>query len=43
MLTRMKFGFASPQATVVIQQGAYIPRLRVGTDQSGDQVFYNGG
>src|SRR5215469_16651833 len=25
-----EFGFATPQATIVIQQGSYMPRLRVG-------------
>lgn len=35
-----EFGFASPQATLVIQQGAYAPRLRVGAlTNPGDQVF----
>jgi len=35
-----EYGFASPQATVVIQQGAYVPRLRVGAlTNPGDQVF----
>jgi hypothetical protein len=34
------YGFASPQATLVIQQGAYVPRLRVGAlTNPGDQVF----
>jgi hypothetical protein len=35
-----EYGFASPQATVMIQQGAYVPRLRVGgLTIPGDQVF----
>lgn len=35
-----EFGFAIPQATLVIQQGAYAPRLRVGALTSpGDQVY----
>jgi hypothetical protein len=35
-----EYGFASPQATLVIQQGAYVPRLRVGAlTNPGDQVF----
>jgi hypothetical protein len=35
-----KFGFATPQATIVIQQGSYVPRLRVGAlTIPGDQVF----
>lgn len=35
-----EFGFASPQATLVILQGPYLPRLRVGAlTNPGDQVF----
>ena len=35
-----EFGFAKPQATVVIQQGSYSPRLRVGAlTTPGDQVY----
>ncbi len=35
-----EYGFAAPQATVVIQQGSYLPRLRVGAlTNPGDQVF----
>ncbi|HZR19975.1 MAG TPA: DUF4340 domain-containing protein [Verrucomicrobiae bacterium] len=35
-----EYGFASPQVTVVIQQGGYAPRLRVGAlTNPGDQVF----
>jgi hypothetical protein len=35
-----EYGFASPQATLVIQQGDYVPRLRVGAlTNPGDQVF----
>ena len=35
-----EYGFATPQATLVIQQGAYVPRLRIGALTSpGDQVF----
>ena len=35
-----EFGFATPQATVVLQQGAYRPRLVVGAlTIPGDQVF----
>lgn len=35
-----EYGFATPQATLMIQQGAYTPRLRVGSLTSpGDQVF----
>jgi hypothetical protein len=34
------YGFASPKATLMIQQGAYVPRLRVGgVTIPGDQVF----
>jgi hypothetical protein len=36
----LEYGFAAPQATVVIQQGSYFPRLRVGAlTNPGDQVF----
>jgi hypothetical protein len=35
-----EFGFATPQATLVIQQGPYVPRLRVGAlTNPGDQVY----
>ena len=35
-----EFGFATPRATLVIQQGSYAPRLRVGAlTNPGDQVF----
>jgi hypothetical protein len=35
-----EYGFASPQATLVIQQESYMPRLRVGAlTAPGDQVF----
>ena len=35
-----EFGFTSPQATIVLEQGAYKPRLRVGASTApGDQVF----
>jgi hypothetical protein len=35
-----EFGFAVPQATLVIQQGPYTPRVRVGVlTNPGDQVF----
>ena len=35
-----EYGFATPQATFVIQQGAYAPRVRVGAlTNPGDQVF----
>ena len=35
-----EYGFATPQATLVIQQGSYSPRLRVGgLTNPGDQVF----
>ncbi|HTL17682.1 MAG TPA: DUF4340 domain-containing protein [Patescibacteria group bacterium] len=35
-----EYGFVTPQATVLIQQGDYTPRLRVGTlTNPGDQVF----
>jgi hypothetical protein len=35
-----EYGFAAPQATLVIQQGAYLPRIRVGAlTNPGDQVF----
>jgi hypothetical protein len=35
-----EFGFTSPQATIVLQQGGYMPRIRVGASTApGDQVF----
>lgn len=35
-----EFGFTSPQATIVLEQGGYKPRLRVGASTApGDQVF----
>jgi hypothetical protein len=35
-----EFGFANPQATIVIEQGPYHPRLRVGAlTPPGDQVY----
>lgn len=35
-----EFGFTSPQATIVLQQGGYLPRIRVGAStEPGDQVF----
>jgi len=35
-----EYGFATPQATLVIQQGEYLPRIRVGAlTNPGDQVF----
>jgi uncharacterized protein DUF4340 len=35
-----EYGFASPQVTLVIHQGGYVPRLRVGAlTNPGDQVF----
>jgi hypothetical protein len=35
-----EFGFTSPQATIVLQQGGYKPRIRVGGSTTpGDQVY----
>jgi hypothetical protein len=35
-----EYGFAAPQATLVIQQGDFVPRIRVGAlTNPGDQVF----
>jgi len=35
-----EYGFAAPRATIVIQQGSYAPRLRVGAlTNPGDQVY----
>ena len=35
-----EFGFTNPQATLVLQQGEYVPRVRVGASTApGDQVY----
>jgi hypothetical protein len=35
-----EFGFANPQATILLEQDAYMPRIRVGASTApGDQVF----